>query len=145
MDSKLQAKLYAKYKKIFKQKDLSPQETCMCWGISIGDGWFNLMDRLCLNIQGHIDNAKKYKSYHKNDDSIKLIEQVEATQVKQKFGGLRFYVSGGDDYIDGLISMAESLSYMICEQCGNLGAPNTQGWIKVLCRSCRITENRDLK
>jgi len=64
-------------------------------------------------------------------------------QIKEKFGGLRFYYSGGDDYIDGMVSMAESMSYTICESCGtteNVG--NTKGWIYTCCKSCYDKNDR---
>jgi len=37
---------------------------------------------------------------------------VKIVQVKSKFGGLRFYIDGGDDYVRGMIRLAEYL----CEQ-----------------------------
>ena len=63
----------------------------------------------------------------------------EAVQVKEKFGGLCFYTYGGDDYIDGLISMAESMSYYICTECGkpSVQQDNNRGWIYTLCESCK--------
>ena len=45
--------------------------------------------------------------------------------------------SGGDDYVEGLVSMAEAISYKICEVCGNKGEPNKGGWITTLCESHR--------
>ena len=44
------------------------------------------------------------------------IPQVTLDQVKEKFGTLRFYYSGGDDYISGLVSMAESMTGVTCEE-----------------------------
>lgn len=35
MNIELQEKLFEKYPKIFRQKDLSMNETCMCWGIEL--------------------------------------------------------------------------------------------------------------
>lgn len=61
----------------------------------------------------------------------------DITQIKEKFGGLRFYYAGGDDYIDGMVDMAESMSYDTCETCGttnNVGS--TQGWIYTVCQPC---------
>jgi hypothetical protein len=59
-------------------------------------------------------------------------------QIKEKFGGLRFYYSGGDDYIDGMTSLAESLSYRICEYCGTTKEVGiTKGWNITVCSSCR--------
>lgn len=67
-------------------------------------------------------------------------EQVVLSQVKEKFGTLRFYYNGGhsDDYINGLVSMAESMSGRMCEDCGNVGKRNGGGWIRTLCDSCEI-------
>ena len=61
------------------------------------------------------------------------IEQVVAIQVKEKFGGLRFYYNGGDEYINGLAAMAEAMSYSLCEVCSDKAAPTQGGWIRTLC------------
>ena len=59
------------------------------------------------------------------------------TQVKEKFGGLRFYIDGGDDEIYGMIGLAESLSYRTCEFCGTTkDVGQTQGWIITCCKAC---------
>jgi hypothetical protein len=60
--------------------------------------------------------------------------QVTLDQVKEKFGTLRFYYSGGDDYISGLVSMAESMSGVTCETCGNPGKTVGGGWLTTLCK-----------
>lgn len=61
------------------------------------------------------------------------VPQVVASQVKEKFGTLRFYYDGGDDYIRGLASMAEAMSARTCEICGNPGKSRGGGWIRTLC------------
>jgi hypothetical protein len=61
------------------------------------------------------------------------IPQVTLDQVKEKFGTLRFYYTGGDDYISGLVTMAESMSGVTCETCGRPGAQTRGGWIKTAC------------
>ena len=62
---------------------------------------------------------------------------IRIDQIKEKFGGLRFYYSGGDDEISGMVRMAESLSYKICEYCGTtINVGRTQGWICVVCKDC---------
>jgi hypothetical protein len=61
----------------------------------------------------------------------------QRTQIKEKFGGLRFYYYGGDRTIDGMVYLAESMSYNICETCGttkNVG--KTSGWIYTCCKPC---------
>lgn len=65
-----------------------------------------------------------------------LIPQVTLDQVKEKFGTLRFYYSGGDDYISGMVSLAESLTGVTCEECGNVGERRGSGWIHTFCNPC---------
>ena len=96
-------RVFEKYPKIFVQKDLPMSQTCMCWGIDCRDGWYDILDSLCKLIQHRVKYSK--------------IKQVEAAQVKEKFGGLRFYIDNGDDYIYGLIDMASSISFKTCENC----------------------------
>jgi hypothetical protein len=64
------------------------------------------------------------------------IPQVTLDQVKEKFGTLRFYYSGGDEYINGLVSMAESMSGCTCEECGNPGERKGGGWVRTMCEPC---------
>jgi hypothetical protein len=72
------------------------------------------------------------------------IPQVTLDQVKEKFGTLRFYYTGGDDYIRGMVSLAESLSGVTCESCGNPSeVQNDGGWMRSICNSCE--EKRLLK
>jgi hypothetical protein len=61
------------------------------------------------------------------------VPQVVAAQVKEKFGTLRFYFDGGDDYVRGLVAMAESMSTVTCEECGNPGKQRGGRWIQTLC------------
>lgn len=58
----------------------------------------------------------------------------ELCQVKEKFGGLRFYINSGSDEIFKRISEAENLSYKTCETCGQVGELRTDiGWYTTLC------------
>jgi hypothetical protein len=128
MKKELDDLLVEKYPKIFRDRYADMRITAMCWGAECGSGWFWLIDKLCERIQSHID-----LNPHLN------IEQVIAVQVKEKFGGLRFYYNGGNDYIDGMVSLAEHLSYYICENCGTTEnvTQNENGWIFTLCYKCR--------
>ena len=85
--------------------------------LSIGDGWFDIVDALCANIQNRIDNNNDHRErtikwnaevndpdYDWSDKSSfikreerkvpEFVEQVVATQIKEKFGTLRFYYQG---------------------------------------------------
>ncbi len=152
MNEELQEKLFKRYPKIFKQKDLPADQTCMCWGIDVGDGWYTLLDILCRDIQNHIDQMKRMHDHQKaklDPESTALenypyVEQVEAVQVKEKFGGLRFYYQGGDDYIRGLVDMTESMSYRTCELCGKPGRNTKGGWINTFCPEHAAEKNVEL-
>ena len=100
----------------------------MCWGFECGDGWYDLLNMLCINIQTHCEY---------NPD----IPQVVAMQVKEKYGTLRFYAHGGDEYISGVISMAELMSGSICESCGNKGTKRYGDWVRTRCNSCERVED----
>lgn len=123
MTQELDKKLVEKYPLIFTDRYKDETVTAMCWGVECNDGWYWLIDGLCDHIQTYIDSNKHLK-----------IPQVVAAQVKEKFGTLRFYYDGGNEYIRGVVSHAEWLSGMICEVCGttkNIGT--TQGWNQTLC------------
>jgi len=125
MKIELDEKLCKDFPKIFVQRDLSPQETAMCWGFECGDGWYDLIYQLCEDIQDHCDE-------NPNEP------QVEAVQVKEKYGSLRFYVNAADDHVYSLIDKAEEDSYDICEDCGSKEdvAQTIGGWTRSLCDKC---------
>lgn len=54
-------------------------------------------------------------------------------QIKEKFGGLRFYYFGGNEDFRKKVDKAEEKSYTICEYCGKPGRLRYGGWIKALC------------
>ena len=124
MNEELDQLLCKRYPKIMVNRDLSMMETCMCWGFGCGDGWFNLLDQLMGNIQHHIDWKNK---------NGEVVHQVTLDQVKEKFGTLRFYYTGGDDYIAGMVTMAESMSGVMCETCGAPGEIKGGGWLYTAC------------
>jgi hypothetical protein len=135
MKQELDQLLCEKYPKMMVNRDKSMMETCMCWGFECGDGWFTILDQLMSNIQHHIDwNNKNFEKGYKQ---YKQVPQVTLDQVKEKFGTLRFYYQGGDDEISGMVRMAESMSAVTCEQCGNPGTTGGQGWITTLCETHR--------
>lgn len=152
MREELQKKLYQKYPKMFGQKDLPASETNMCWGIDTDDGWFNIIDTLCGSIQHHIDwqNCEgRFESMKKHrqpeaDGTWNKVHQVEASQIKEKFGGLRFYYTGGDEHISGLVSFAETISLRTCEMCGSPGRQTKKGWVRTLCKPCADSAQREL-
>ena len=125
--------LYAKYPNLFANKDKTPMESCMAFGIEVNLGWYDIISSLCYMINQHEEQEKYLQELSYKSDYY----PVTFDQIKEKWGGLRIYHSGGDYYVDGLISMTEAMSYKICERCGCPGSPNKQGWIMTLCDKCR--------
>lgn len=66
-------------------------------------------------------------------DVTAKVSWIEVQQIKEKFGGLRFYYQGGDERIDGMVTMAEVWAHRSCETCGNVGEQRNGGWIRTLC------------
>jgi hypothetical protein len=132
MKQELDELLCTKYPKMMVNRTKPMQETCMCWGFECGDGWYNILNQLMGNIQHHID--------WKNRTS-EVVPQVTLDQVKEKFGTLRFYYTGGDDVIDGMVRMAEAMSGITCEECGNPGERHGGGWVRTICEPCEEKRN----
>lgn len=96
-------------------------------GFDVDTGWWPIIESLCANIQSHTD------WWNQNRKERPVVEQVVIEQIKEKFGGLRFYYQGGDEQIAGMVRMAESWAGATCEQCGKPGRSRSGGWVRTLC------------
>lgn len=115
MESNKYVELQEKYKQYLQS----------CLDLSPLNGWYELIDELLRLIDNHLIHDPKLK------------EIFRIIQVKSKFGGVRIYVDNSDEYIDGIIDMAESMSFHICEGCGNKGSGiNINGWYTTCCKDC---------
>lgn len=100
-------------------------------GFAVGAGWWPIIEAVCSNIQAHLDHRNSlFKNY---PDQHKPVEQVVIDQIKEKFGGLRFYYAGGDETVYGMVRMAEAWAGRSCEDCGNVGKRQGTGWIRTMC------------
>lgn len=143
MKDELDKQLCEKYPKIFADRNKPMTKTAMCWGFEHSDGWYQILDSLCGNIQSYID--WKNRSAEAGYKDFKPVPQVVAVQVKEKFGGLRFYYEGGDEHISGMVRMAESWASVTCETCGAPGTMRTGGWIKTLCDAHEVERQQRYK
>ena|ERR1035437_10081674 len=118
MNKLLDKKLCDKYPEIFKDRNRDMRETAMCWGFECDEGWFNLIDNLCSDIMRVCGK-----------------EIPVATQVKEKYGTLCFYINGGNEAVFRAISKADQKSFHTCEVCGKKGKirENSHQWFKTLC------------
>ncbi len=132
-----------KYQHLFKDHWVLPE---------VGDGWIPLLDRLTSMINNKIETIKKYndgwlknevQTQEEYETNKKLMDDFKIVQIKEKFGGLRFYVEGTDykkhKEIHGWIQFAESMADTLCEGCGtNQGLGMTSGWMRTICEPCAI-------
>ena len=115
--------LIAKYPRLFSQTQC----------LEFHDGWLDLVTSICYTINSH------EKAQWKQN-----VDYVVFQQLKEKFGVLRVYYMGGDEYIHGAVRMAENYSSKVCETCGSpaqvvnllAGTSTKTRWIKVLCEKC---------
>ena len=95
-------------------------------GFEHGDGWFDILWRLCEDLEPLVAEFE-----------VAGGPKFEVLQVKEKFGGLRFYVSHRYAAIDMEIDKARLFSLRTCEQCGNPGTLRSKGgWLVVSCDNC---------
>ena len=140
MKKKLEDRLYKRFPLIFRQRDLSCQETTMCWGICCEDGWYEIINLVCVMID------------RVNKDWLKTTH-IEAAQVKQKFGELRYYFEMRPNdktkkieedeatpdqayfYVEGVVGLAAEMSRRTCEVCGATEKVKLRGkqWVQTLC------------
>lgn len=107
MQAPLEDLLCQRYPAIFAYRRKPTADAWMPWRIMCGDGWFELIDALCAQLQFATDRHGA--------------PQVVAVQVKEKFGALSFYCHDASDAQRGMIAMAAAMSARLCERCGQPG------------------------
>jgi hypothetical protein len=137
MTPKLEQDLMKRFPILYQDKDKPATESLMCFGFCCDDGWEPIIRELSgkLEAMNHLIAA----------DNI----QIKAVQVKEKFGGLRFYVDVDSPkdvseeklkqvyaLIKRPIAKAENESYEVCEVCSQKGSPRGKSWVKTLCDTC---------
>jgi hypothetical protein len=119
MKNELENQLFSKYPLLFSQR-----ERMVYNGMSCDDGWYELLDELCSGLE------KIIAALPAQEQPI-----FYAVQCKEKFGGLRMYLSRSTGEMDALIAHAEERAKRTCEVCGQPGSLDTskQGWVRTLC------------
>lgn len=106
-----------------------PHTTCLSDGFAIGDGWEPLLRKVMAEIE-----SERLRLPPAEADRVKLF------QVKEKWGGLRVYLSEANDTMSEALDRIERESFGVCERCGATGDdvfPQGGGWVKTLCPKCR--------
>jgi len=121
--------LVKKYPDVFKQMESSLPMPYYLFGFEIGNGWYDIVERLAakINFELQADSA--------------LNDMFYITQIKEKWGHLRVYVTGATESIYDAIEEAEKESGTTCELCGEPGKLRDNGWLKVRCDKCWKKDN----
>lgn len=128
MNPKLDDKLTKTFPLLYADRHGTAKATAMCWGFVCADGWFDLIWELSSKLEPLI---QRYIKEHPEDQ-----RHPRASQVKEKWGGLCFYLTKGTDEMFDLVSEAEEKSLTICEICGAPGKARPIMPLKTLCDSC---------
>lgn len=122
MRDDLDAALCRDFPLLYADRKNNSRTTAMCWGFECGDGWEPLIRKLSESLETLIRN------YDGPPEA-----RPRASQVKEKFGTLRFYMTSLTEQMDEAIREAEAESARTCEECGAPGTSIGRHWIKTLC------------
>ena len=128
MRDELELKLSQKYPKILNRENVNGRYPYALFGIEAPSGWYDILDDALGKITQHLEDTPLIEGKE---------HQFTVFQIKEKFGGLRFYVEGSDDVINNIINNAELRSDVTCQSCGKPGKGRTdRRWISTLCDDC---------
>ncbi len=91
-----------------------------------GDGWKNILIGLFHNLE---ELAKQMPPEDKEYG-------IYVIQVKEKYAGLRVYMTSASERMYELIDEAEAKSYKTCEECGKPGLLRGVRWLYTACEDC---------
>ena len=97
-------------------------------------GW-----RKCFGIQ----ICKEIKQALLDCGGRKMLKNYRIMQIKEKFGGLRWYDQGGCEETSKIIQKYEYISYRTCIICGKTASYLTTGWIEPYCEKCIPSNKKD--
>lgn len=113
--------------------------------IECDDGWFNILKTLAGLISHDVEQLRRQIAHYTEVKDLDRIPELERlleeelenlptiSQVKEKFGSLRFYCDSATDKVYNWIQFAEEMSCITCEVCGAPGTHRNTGWIRTLC------------
>ena len=124
MKKELDEALCRDFPNVFKQRHQDMKRTAMCWGFECGDGWEPIIREAADKIEKEILTLS---------DEERENGTGQASQVKEKYGTLRFYLSRATDVMWKAVEEAEEKSETTCETCGKPGSIRGRSWIYTAC------------
>lgn len=128
-------RLCSEFPNLYIDRHASVRVSCMAWGFGCRDGWYDLIYKLSEKLEKAITRVPKLRR-----------ADYRASQVKEKFGTLRFYMSCETPSMTKAIQAAEKESETACERCGQQGKLRRRGgWYSTECNSCYRKVNKENK
>jgi hypothetical protein len=127
MSPELDLKLVQEHPTVFADRSGDMRSTAMCWGFDCGDGWYGIIKEAADRLEPIFAQCKA------NDPEGWSFGYYRATQVKEKFGTLRLYLSAASDEAHQIAIDAEKQSETVCEECGKPGELRGRGWYYTAC------------
>lgn len=122
-----QEKIQADCPILFRDSEAPGRRRSGKFYLECSSGWHDLIRECAIELE-RIANAMPVPENPEDDN------RPRAAQIKEKFGGLRFYVYGEHtEEVDLAINRAEAVASMTCEFCGEPGMKRGLPWIRTLC------------
>jgi hypothetical protein len=100
------------------------------------DGWFELLKKLITQIKQFCESPQFENPLTIDDKPLEL----KVTQIKEKYGTLRFYTNYFNSFIETVVEEACHSSKTTCEVCGNPGTLTRKNFYwSVRCKDCETT------
>lgn len=121
---------------LFGDRSAPLNQSLLGFGFECNDGWEPLIRRLANKLEPLIVKWINERIEKKELDVLDQFGFPKASQVKEKYGTLRFYMSTSTDEMEDAIREAEEESAKTCEMCGNKGKLRGTGWVWTMCAKC---------
>jgi hypothetical protein len=116
--------LYTKYPALLTRMGGDMRQTCMAFGLAVGDGWYSILDTMLLRLSTY--------------------DGVVLEQCKEKFAQLCVYVDFTNEDLHendrmavyAILDEASEASGTVCERCGGAGRMRGKGWWRTACDDC---------
>jgi len=119
------------------EQSFEKYECFKLFDFSVGDGWLGIvydilhtLSRISASFIDKNTGALRITHIDGTDTELTLLHTIDIVQIKEKFGGLRFYYHYKEQYnldsfdkgmISGIVRMAEAIASKTCEYCGEPG------------------------
>jgi hypothetical protein len=116
------------FPKLFSDRNAPITQSCFGFGFECRNGWEPIIRAAAQKLEAINDKIDRPEFW------------IRVSQIKEKFGTLRFYTGSilyeYADEVEAIINEVETKSETTCEKCGEEGKLRGTGWLSTECDSC---------